>query len=209
MTDKRLLFAFLAIATLGVSPSRGEAQDSSAGGRPVHRGFALELLLVGTKPWTTTEYTEFGISVSTIEEAGGLGLNLSYAVHPRLALFASADLSFYGNELSGYTLVLGGAEYRWSLSERFEATLGGGLGRYVESSNIRFTVGALHGGIEFFLFRRLSIGAGVQVVDAIGDGKRLPGVIPHDGTPTTRVTLDGTIRRRWYGVSWYPGRSVR
>jgi hypothetical protein len=160
---------------------------------------ALKAYLVGTSSWTITEYTEFGPVDSTVEEAGGPGLKLSYAMHPNFALFAAADLNLYG-DLSAYSILAVGAEYRLPIMGRFVAAVSGGIGRYTESDQVLFNVGVFDGGIEFFIFRRLALDAGLQVLTALGDGR-------HEGRfETTRVKLDSTIRRKRLGLSWYLGR---
>jgi hypothetical protein len=205
MATDNLIVALLVIVVIGVSPGRAEAQGSMASGKPSYRGLALKFQWVGTEPWTTTDYTEFGPVEATIERAGGLGLNLSYALHPNFALFAAADLSIYG-DLSGYTIVAAGAECRLPLTNRLAASLAGGIGRYSSSNNMIFTVGGFDGVFEFFVSRRLAVNAGLQVMRALGDRVHEPGRVPPDGSLPTKATLDSKLKRRRVGLSWYLGK---
>lgn len=93
----RLTILFLMALPVGLAPGRLEAQESMADGSAGFRGIALKTYLLKTKPWTITEYTEFGPTSRTVDAgAGGLGLNLSYALHPNFAIFAAADVSLDG-----------------------------------------------------------------------------------------------------------------
>jgi hypothetical protein len=206
MVPGRLTILLLAVFTIGMAPGRLEAQETGAGRSTGYRGVALKSYLLKTRPWTITEYTEFGPSIRTAEGgAAGLGLNLSYALHPSFAIFAAADMSLYG-DISGYIIYSAGAEYRLPLTERLIMAVNGGIGRFGESSNTTFNVASFDGGLEFFIFRRLALGAGVQLWRALGAGIREYRFEPSIDHPPVKATLDGTLARTRYGLHWYLGR---
>jgi hypothetical protein len=200
MESGRLFVVLLAIAATCVAPGRAEAQGSVTGGRPDHRGWALDIYAVGTNSFTVTAEGNSGGGIED-DGAGGLGLGLSYALRSNIALFVAADISIYGDAqgFSAYTFLAAGAKYRHHLTNRFVAALGGGVGHAKISEYSTFTVGFIDGGIEFFISRRLALGAGLQAVTPFNTGTRF------DRPEPTSGTLSNLTRKR-FGLHWYPGK---
>ena len=119
-----VLFIFLSIPAL--------AQDTQARSKPRFHGFALKVHGVKTSPWT---WTRFGGAFQA-RQAGGLGLNVSYAPVPSLAAYVAADLLVVASEyLTGWTTYEAGVQMRLPLHPLLMPYTSVGLGHLSSLNN--------------------------------------------------------------------------
>src|SRR2546428_7225630 len=96
----RSLLVLCLSAMLAASRPALAQDDTQARPKPRFHGFAFKVHGVKTSPWT---WTRFGGTFQA-RQAGGLGLNVSYAPVPSLAAYVAADLLVLASEyLTGWT----------------------------------------------------------------------------------------------------------
>ena len=180
-----VLFIFLSIPAL--------AQDTQARSKPRFHGFALKVHGVKTSPWT---WTRFGGAFQA-RQAGGLGLNVSYAPVPSLAAYVAADLLVVASEyLTGWTTYEAGAQMRLPLHPLLMPYTSVGLGHLSSLNNFPGYNFATFGvGVEFFALRRLALHYEAQLGLPLGNGTWQGQSVP----------LLSNYRRQFLGLSLYLG----
>src|SRR2546426_2011671 len=109
----RSLLVLCLSAMLAASRPALAQDDTQARPKPRFHGFAFKVHGVKTSPWT---WTCFG-GTCQARQAGGLGLNVSYAPVPTLAAYVAADLLVEASSeyLTGWTTYEAGVPMRLPL----------------------------------------------------------------------------------------------
>ena len=179
-----VLFIFLSIPAL--------AQDTQARSKPRFHGFALKVHGVKTSPWT---WTRFGGAFQA-RQAGGLGLNVSYAPVPSLAAYVAADLLVVASEyLTGWTTYEAGLQMRLPLHPLLMPYASAGLGHLSADNSPGYNFATFGVGVEFFALRRLALHYGAQLGLPLGNGTWQGQSVP----------LLNNYRRQFLGSSVYLG----
>lgn len=179
-----------AAALLVLAPADLIAQSSPSGsGR-----FAIHpYLTLGSGSWQQSWTDPVNGETIKVRNGGGngFGLRLSYFFVPRLGLWVGGDGAVA--QEGGYWSAMGGASFRWPVSERIGIQLRAGAGR-LESAP--FATGAVD--VELFLGRRFALAVGGEYTLPIGNGSK------DTGFGVVSVERDGGPKRLQLGVVWYP-----
>lgn len=177
------------------------AQEPGGAERPGFRGLAVKAHLIRTGGWSFTEaYPGERAAKSSNDGAAGLGLELSYAFRPSVAVTVSADLNLYGHgDFSAFMMTTAGAELRRPLTKRLMPALDLAIGRFEDSGGRSYPVAVLGGAVEYFPFRRLALRFAGQLSRTVGHGTR------EDGSRTAIVRMQNHPERLFVGLAWYLG----
>jgi len=135
---------------------------------------------------------------AAIPRTRGIGARLSYVLRPRLALHLSTDLTIYG-DLSGFSTVVVSTSYRMPLAPGLAVSASAGLGHVVFSDEGFWNV-VWGGDLRASLSRRLTLSAGVEVFEPLGEAR---------GDGGSRSSVTGAPSRVVLGLGWSFGRRVR
>ena len=181
-------------AALGYLSTPALPQDTQARSKPRFHGFAIKVHVVKTSPWTCNLG---GPATCQAREAGGLGVNISYAPVPNVAVYLAADLLVERFEyLNGWKTYEAGLQMRLPLHRLLMLYATAALGHLSAGIDYpSYTVGTFGGGVELFPLRRLGVHYGAQLGVPLGDGKWQGQSVP----------LLNNYRRQFLGLSLYLG----
>jgi hypothetical protein len=185
-------------AALGVRAPAAAQAAAEAGDGP--RALELAYRLNSTAAWGLRSAGGASWSVlADIPRTRGVGVRLSYASRARLAAFLACDLTLYG-DLSGFSTVVIGGAYRMPLARGVALAASAGLGHVVHSSDMAFWNLVWGGELRASLTPRLTLGAGVETFEPLGDAR---------GRESGRSTVTKAPSRLVLALGWSFGQRVR
>jgi len=189
----RSLLVLCLSAMLAASRPALAQDDTQARPKPRFHGFAFKVHGVKTSPWT---WTCFG-GTCQARQAGGLGLNVSYAPVPTLAAYVAADLLVEASSeyLTGWTTYEAGLQMRLPLHPLLMPYASAGLGHLSADNSPGYNFATFGVGVEFFALRRLALHYGAQLGLPLGNGTWQGQSVP----------LLNNYRRQVLGLSVYLG----
>lgn len=157
------------VLLLCTTANSGAAQ--SAPSYAIQRGVSLGVDVARTSAWDA-ELSPPNTPTSTISEATGLALTVSYGVTPWIAPWIAYAVSLYGDsDPSAVSELSSGVELRGQWFKRFVPWVGVGLGRTSAptAGGFSFTHADLAAGAEFFASRRVVFRAGIHRLVPVGE----------------------------------------
>jgi hypothetical protein len=149
----------------------GSALSQAASPDAILRGLSLGLEGAHTSAWNV-ELSPPNAPRSTISEATGLALIVSYGVTPWLAPWISYTASLYGDsDPSAVSELAGGLEFRGQWFKRLVPSVGLGLGSTSAptAGGFSFTHADVAANAAFFVSRRVAFRAGVHALLPVGE----------------------------------------
>ena len=163
----RLLFVSVVLLCTATS----SALSQSAPPYGIQRGLTLGLDVAQTSAWDV-ELSPPNAPRTTISDATGLALTVSYNIAPWSAPWISYAASLYGeSDPSAVSELTAGLELRGPWFRRFVPAVGVGFGRTSAptAGGFSFSHADLAVGAEFFTSRRLALRAGLHSLIPIGE----------------------------------------
>jgi hypothetical protein len=141
------------------------------------RELSLGLDVARSSAWDV-ELSPPNASTSTISDAIGLAFTISYNITPSVAPWITYAASLYGDsDVSGFSELAGGLEFRGLWFGRFVPSIGIGFGRTTAptAGGFSFNHSEVAANAEFFVARRVALRAGLRrhfpVADPMGSSR--------------------------------------
>jgi hypothetical protein len=149
----------------------GSAFSQSAPPYAIQRGLSLGLEIAQTSAWDV-ELGPPNPPRSTISDATGLALTVSYGIRSWIAPWISSTASLYGeSDPSAVSELTAGLELRGQWFRRLVPSAGFGVGRTSAptAGGFSFSHVDLNAGAEFFASRRIGLRAGLHRLIPVGE----------------------------------------